>query len=193
MEKPDFDILGDGHLSTLCRKAGHRSFAEVMNSVKALPYRRISDKNKLELVIKEHCGTCSTKHGFLAALAKENGFQDLKLQLGIFCMSSKNTPGVTEILKEHRMSYIPEAHNYLLYKGKRIDITGLDESVESPFESLLYETEIQITQIGDFKTNIHKAFLEKWLLQNKTDYTLEQIWKIREDCISALALTPKGQ
>ncbi|MBQ0151360.1 MAG: hypothetical protein KBS61_00500, partial [Chryseobacterium sp.] len=47
------------------------------------------------------------------------------------------------------------------------------------------ETEfvIQYTQITDEKVKLHKEFLQSWLSKNQHPYTLEEIWKIREQCI----------
>ncbi|MCU7575121.1 hypothetical protein [Riemerella anatipestifer] len=36
------------------------------------------------------------------------------------------------------------------------------------------------------KINIHKNFLKEWIKAEGLDYSLDEIWKIREECIQAL-------
>jgi hypothetical protein len=123
----------------------------------------------------------------LAALVLENGFQKLKLIIGIYQMNEKNTPGVGEVLEKSTLAFIPEAHTYLVFGNEKIEITREIEMEESPFVSLLLEKEIQPNQIGEFKVKLHRDFLGKWILENEVGYSLDEIWKIREDCIYALS------
>lgn len=102
-------------------------------------------------------------------------------------MNEKNTPGVGEVLGKSKLAFMPEAHTYLVFENERIDITRQVETEESPFVSLLLEKEIQPSQIGKFKVGLHQEFLKKWILENEMEYSLDEIWKIREDCIHALS------
>ena len=140
------------------------------------------------MVLSEECGVCSTKHATLSALALENDFKELKLMLGVYQMDEKNTPGVGRILEKSKLEFIPEVHTYLVFENEKIDITREVKTETSPFESLLLEIEIQPSKIGEFKVELHRDFLEKWILENDVEYSLDEIWKIREDCISALVL-----
>ncbi|MDR7834247.1 hypothetical protein [Riemerella anatipestifer] len=51
---------------------------------------------------------------------------------------------------------------------------------------LVFEIEIEYNQINDYKINIHKNFLKEWIKAEGLDYSLDEIWKIREECIQAL-------
>ena len=184
---PNFLIEANAPLSRHCRELAIADFHGAVNYVFKLPYRRNSSKEDLILVFSEKCGVCSTKHAALAALALENGFHELKLIIGVYQMSEKNTPGVGEVLEKSKLAFMPEAHTYLVFENERIDITREVETEESPFVSLLLEKEIQPNQIGEFKIKLHQNFLKKWILENEMEYSLEEIWKIREDCIYALS------
>ena len=91
-------------------------------------------------------------------------------------------------MEKSKLEFIPEVHTYLVFENEKIDITREVKTETSPFESLLLEIEIQPSQIGEFKVELHRDFLEKWILENDVEYSLDEIWKIREDCISALVL-----
>ena len=184
---PNFLIQADKPISVQCRTLGIVDFHGAVDYIFRLPYRRNSSKEDLTLVFSEKCGVCSTKHAALAALALENNFSELKLVIGIYKMSEKNTPGVGEVLGNSNLEFIPEAHTYLVFGNEKIDITREIETEESPFVSLLLEKEIQPNQIGGFKIKLHRDFLGKWILENEIEYSLEEIWKIREDCIFALS------
>lgn len=183
----NFPLQAKTPLSTICRNKNLHTFEQAAQYIQALPYRRNSRKDQLSLVFTEQCGTCSTKHAALKALADENDFLDLDLVLGIYSMQERNTPGVGPVLQQYGLDHIPEAHNYLQYQGQRLDYTGLTADTESPFESLSVETIIQAHEIGARKVDIHKKYLQLWLDQNDHPFTLAEIWKIREACIAALA------
>lgn len=187
-KNPNFLIRAKAPLSEECRSLGIIDFQDAVEYIFRLPYRRNSSKEDLTLVFSEKCGVCSTKHAALAALALENNFRELKLIIGIYQMNEKNTPGVGDVLRKNKLSFMPEAHTYLVFENKRIDITREVETEESPFVSLLLEEEIQPNQISNFKVKLHRNFLEKWILENEMEYSLDEIWKIREDCIFALSL-----
>ena len=186
-KNPNFLIRAKAPLSEECRSLGIIDFQDAVEYIFRLPYRRNSSKEDLTLVFSEKCGVCSTKHAALAALALENNFRELKLMIGIYQMNKKNTPGVGEVLRKSNLDFMPEAHTYLVFENKRIDITREVETEESPFVSLLLEKEIKPNQISDFKVKLHRDFLEKWILENEMKYSLDEIWKIREDCIFALS------
>lgn len=123
----------------------------------------------------------------LKRLADENGSNSLKLVLGIFKMNSNNTPKIKDVLAKYDLKYIPEAHNYLRSNNHILDFTGIGVNVVEFELALLEEIEISPDQITDYKVEFHKEFLSHWIEINKTPYTLDELWKIREECIAALA------
>lgn len=105
--------------------------------------------------------------------------------LGIYEMDASNTRGVKGVLEENCLECIPEAHCYLRDVGKRIDITRVKNPliVELIF---LYEMSISPEQIGSFKSKTHKKFVEQWATQRGLTRNLDELWSIRERCITAL-------
>lgn len=188
MQVLDFSIIPEGEISCLFWERGITTFSEAGKFVASLKYGRNGNKEDVKTLFSDNCGTCSTKHTLLKRLAEEQGKQDIKLMLGIFCMDKENTPKVAEVLKKYNLPYLPEAHNYLKYKNKRLDFTLPKEKSLDFEESLLEEIEINTAQITTFKIQYHQNTLKNWLESNEhLPYNLPQIWRIREECINALA------
>ena len=181
----NFKIARNGPLSKLC--LGHKlnHFQQVGNYIKQLPYGRNSDKNDLSSVLSEQKGTCSTKHAFLAEIARENNWNDISLYIGVYKMSDRNTPGIGTVLEDSNLDYIPEAHTYLKFDDAVLDYTS---SKPSSFEKhLLYEEKILPKQTTDYKVRLHQSFIKKWIVESCIPYSFEEIWEIREQCISNLS------
>ncbi len=186
--KPDYNFTIDavGEVPALFRERGFTDFAGAAAYISRLPYRRNRDKTQPATVLAEHCGTCSTKHALLYALAAEHGRREVVLMLGIFKMKADSTPRISATLRRHGLDYIPEAHNYLRIHGEIADYTWPDAPDFS--KDLLIEQEILPAQITDFKVDFHQAFLRSWLRENPAvPYTPEALWVIREQCIRDLA------
>ena len=186
---PNFDIFNRGKLSFEFLHRGFRDFYSAIDYVQSLDYGRPSDKTKLELVLVEERGSCSTKHALIIELARENGLKDLELVLGIYKMDENNTRGVEPILRKYGLSYIPEAHCYIRYENNRFDFTSDNLGITSPFDSLFEETTILPAQIYDYKTEYHRGFLKNWIKNNKLPgrWNFEKLWTAREECIKELS------
>ena len=155
----------------------------------ALPYGRTANRADFAAVLREGKGTCSTKHALLAALAQEQAFA-VVLTLGIYAMHERNTPGVGTVLTQYGLDSLPEAHCYLIYEGKRVDITRSGVAPTEPITEFLYEEAIIPTQIGDYKVTLHRQFMRRWVDKNVERVkgrSFEEVWRIREECIAALA------
>jgi hypothetical protein len=176
----------DGPVTRRFRTAGVDDFVGAAHHILKLPYGRIVDRNKFWLVLEEGRGTCTTKHALLAELAREQGI-DVQLMLAIYEMSDRNTPGVGRVLSTYGLTYIPEAHCYLNYMGGRLDVTGVPAGAE-PIGRLLHEEPITIDQIGAYKNDLHQRFLRDWIVRTNAvqGRSLEEVWRIREECIAAL-------
>ena len=162
------------------------NFSEAIAYVRNLPYGRNSERNNYKLIIEEKRGTCSTKHAFIKALADENNI-DLQLLIGIFLMTPANTPAISNILEKHNINAIPEAHCYLRYKNITFDITFPDHIVD-PYElGILKEESIIPSQIGKYKVNFHREFIQDWIFAENLSISHEVLWHCREDCIQALS------
>ena len=189
MYLPDFKLVFNNGLSEELRKTGIYTFHEAICFIAGLPYKRNLLKHDLFCIFQEKCGTCSTKHAFLCQIALENERKDIRLMLGIYKMNGENTKGTGKILLQNNLTYLPEAHNYIMYRQQRFDFTfGLSQTGKSyVFDSLDMEVPISPKQISDFKEQFHKDYLQKWLLHENLAYSLTEIWAIREACIAALS------
>jgi hypothetical protein len=124
----------------------------------------------------------------LKALAGEQSLP-IRLMLGIYEMTARNTPGIGRILEAHHLPCIPEAHCYLVHQGWRIDVTrNLDSQDSEPIAAFLIEQEIATDQIGEYKRCWHQAFMRQWLQRRAViNFGFDQLWRIREECIAALS------
>lgn len=182
---PEMAIVANAPVSAAFRARGVHDLRAAARHLRDLPYGRISDRTQPGLVLEERCGTCTTKHALLAALAAEHGV-DLALRLGLYAMSEANTPGVGEVLARHGLPAIPEAHCYVAWQGQRIDVTRAVVAAE-PIASFLHEERIEPPQIGAYKIEMHRRFLADWVARAHPELTLEDAWQIREACIAALS------
>ena len=188
MESFNFNITSDREISQLFRQNQCFDFVSASEFVRNLPYQRNLNKDNLATVFTDNCGTCSTKHALLKKLAKENNQPDFKLILGIFRMNGEDTPKIKSVLHTQNLEYIPEAHNYLKFKNQILDFTKKNSSENDFINDLLEEIEIEPHQINQFKIEFHRNYLKNWLAENpQIPYSLEELWKIREECIKALS------
>lgn len=163
------------------------NFDELINKVKNIPYGRNANRYDFSLVLSENKGTCSSKHAFLKNFADKNGIENVKLYIGIFKMNETNTPILGDLLSKNNINYIPEAHCYLKINQVPVDATTSDSFYDKIKNDILEEIEIIPNQVSDFKVAYHKAFLKKWIEETNQNNTFEEIWKIREQCISKLS------
>lgn len=188
INQPDFDIKSMGQISKEFTDRNIVTFKQASLFIRQLAYGRNAEKNNLATVFTDNCGTCSTKHALLKRLADENEFEKVKLIVGLFKMNKKNTPQVSSTLQKYNLEYIPEAHCYLKFEDQIIDLTKLNSKPTDFLDELIEEIEILPEQITDFKVNYHKNYLASWLDKNKQiNLSLNDLWKIREECIQKLS------
>ena len=186
---PDTPLRAGGPLSAEIRARGVTDFRSAGRYLQALPYGRTRDRADFQGVLTEGRGTCSTKHALLAAVALEQRVP-VRLTLGIYMMSERNTPGVGAVLGRHGLDAIPEAHCYLTHDGLRIDVTRTGAEPSEPIAEFLHEETIVPEQIGDHKVAVHRAFMRRWVGDHPElvgGRSFEDVWTIREACVAALA------
>ena len=183
----NFNITADKQLSRRANKLGLYGSEALIHFIQKTPYGRTSNRSDVSLVFSENRGTCSSKHALIKAIATENNVTDLDLVIGMYKMSETNTAKIGNVLSENGLDYIPEAHCYLKYNNQQIDITTNNSDFEIIKNAIIEEIPIQPIQIGNFKVEYHKAFLRNWLEENSSPFSFEEIWTIREQCISNLS------
>ncbi|KQT17042.1 hypothetical protein ASG31_11830 [Chryseobacterium sp. Leaf404] len=183
----NFNIDKSGKIiSDLFLERNISDFRDACQYISKLPYKRNSDKNNIQCVFDDLGGTCSTKHATLRKLALENNLSDVKLILGIFKMDAYYTGKIKKTLEKFNLNYIPEAHNYLKIDDEYFDFTKPGSNYSQFKNKILIEKEIEFNEIFDQKIAFHKNFLRNWILKEKIPYSLDEIWNIREQCISDL-------
>ena len=185
---PNFNFVLEGQKTDDFLSLGFSDFRQAVDYVWRLPYGRNSNRADYSLVLKENCGTCSTKHALLAQVAAEQK-QPIFLTLGIYEMNEANTAGVGRVLGGYNLKNLPEAHCYLTYANKQIDVTRFSSDGAKSIKSFLYEERIQPDQIGDYKIRLHQTFFENWMREQKLNarFDFEKLWNAREKCVAALA------
>ena len=186
---PQVVLQSAGSVSTEFIARGLTDFRAAGRYLQGLPYGRTVDRADFRAVLREGKGTCSTKHALLAALAHEQNLP-VVLTLGLYAMHERNTLGVGMVLTRYGLASLPEAHCYLTYGGRRIDITRSGAEPTEPITQLLYEEAIVPEQIGDYKVTLHRQYTQTWVNTNAERVrgrSFEEVWRIREECIAALA------
>ena len=163
------------------------NFETLIEKVKNIPYGRNANRYDFSLVLSENKGTCSSKHAFLKDFADNNRIENVKLCIGIFKMNETNTPKLGDLLSNNKIEYIPEAHCYLKINQVPVDVTTVDSFYDKIKQDIVEEIEITPNQVSDFKVTYHKAFLKNWIKETNQNNTFEEIWEIREQCISKLS------
>jgi hypothetical protein len=181
---PTFEIIARSPLSEGICAFGITTFAQLALHISTIPYGRPTSISPLAILV-ENRGTCSSKHGLLAEVAREFQHFEVTLVVGIYDMSEDNTPGVGVVLDAAQLESIPEAHCYLMVGDSRFDFTGLREGLKSPFQSLITETVVLPVDLLEDKKRLHAKHLKIWAEQH--DLSIYDAWSIREACIAALS------
>ncbi|MBV1925442.1 MAG: hypothetical protein KUG49_02900 [Dokdonia sp.] len=183
---PNFRISEDGSVSDRFRKKGIDTYHDAVRYIHSLPYGRNRSPEKPFTIIVEGKGTCSTKHACLKLLAEENNINSIEFYMSIYAMDGVNTPGVGPVLERYNLKYIMEAHTYLSYAGERFDYTrpGVNDKLWE--SAILIEVALDADQIGDWKIAFHRSVLVDWIKRDNIKYSLDEIWKIREECLETL-------
>ena len=186
---PDMSLPPAGPLTAEITAHGVTDFRAAGRYLQTLPYGRTANRADFGAVLREGRGTCSTKHALLAALAHEHELA-VVLTLGIYQMHERNTPGVGAVLARYALEAVPEAHCYLTYEGMRIDVTRSGADPTEPIARFLHEEAIVPAQIGEYKVTRHRQFMRTWVDEHPgivRGRSVEDVWRIREECIAALA------
>jgi hypothetical protein len=180
-------IKPSGDISNTFVGLGVLDYQAAARFISRLPYGRNTIVNDPLIVIRENRGTCSTKHAVLCRLAIEQAV-DVALVLGIYTMHERNTPGVGPVLRKYGLASLPEAHCYLRFREKRVDVTRpFNANTPDTTGRFVHEEDISPEQIGEYKTSLHRRFLQRWIAETTDGRELDAIWRIREECISALS------
>ncbi len=180
-------LTSNDPLTKLAKAKGVSSWNELTAYVSKLPYGRNKNRVDLSLVLTEEKGTCSSKHALLKKLADLNEVLGVRLILGIYKMTQTNTPDIGDELARHSIEYVPEAHCYLEIDGEKMDFTTHQSDFDRIRMAIVDEIEIAPEQVGVFKIEYHQHYIRKWLADTESQFTFDQFWSIREQCIENLS------
>ncbi len=184
---PNFPLAPNTSLAQELLAQGIPDFHSAIHYIQHMPYGRNRERANPMLVITEKKGTCSSKHACLKQIAVDQHQTAIQLVIGIYRMNTQNTPGIGGALEKAGLSYIPEAHCYLKYEGLAYDFTNPSANFERLAADILEEKVIEAADVGVYKVNYHRAFIDRWREKAQIPYDLEQIWSIREACIESLS------
>ena len=182
----DYKLTSKDELTTVIRNSGIETWNELIEFVKGLPYGRNANRTDFGLVVTQKKGSCSSKHAMLKKVADLNKITNIKLILGIYRMSEKNTPKIGNALSENSIDFIPEAHCYLKIDNIRTDITTYQSDFDKIENDIIIELEIEAEQVAEFKVEYHRDYLKNWISKNNMERGFDEIWQIREKCIENL-------
>lgn len=168
-------------------ESGVVTWEDLIRCVRNFHYGRNSNRSDVSLVWYERKGSCSSKHAFLKHIADLNSIPNVELMLCLFKMTPQNTQKVGAVLEQNDLNYIPEAHCYIRFNSEAIDVTTQNSSFASIQPDILEEQSIQANQVVDYKVNYHKQFMKEWVEMHHPEKSFEDLWRIREECISALS------
>lgn len=181
-----YKLKSKDKLTELARSNGIETWNELTEFIKNLPYGRNKNRTDFGLALSERKGTCSSKHALLKSIADLNNVPNIDLIIGIYRMTELNTPKIGTELAKNSIEFIPEAHCYLKINGERVDLTTRKSEFKKIEKDIIQEQEIEPEQVADFKIDFHKKFIKNWLKEINSELEFDQIWRIRERCITNL-------
>lgn len=187
----NFQLNSENQIIDSLKSYNVSTWEELVNFIKEIPYGRNTSRLNPSLVITENRGTCSSKHALLKTIADQHEQEGYELVIGVYKMSGKNTPEVKNVLAKHKLTYIPEVHCYLKFKGEVIDVTHSSFDHEMIKDDILIEKPIKPNQVGNYKIAFHENYLQDWIQEEKIPYSFDEIWAIREACIEELSTLGK--
>ena len=179
----EYKLESKDKLTELAKSKGIKSWNELTEFIKKLPYGRNKNRTDFGLVLSEQKGNCSSKHALLKSIADLNNVPNIELIIGIYRMTELNTPKIGTELTENSIEFIPEAHCYLKINGKRTDLTSEQSELKKIEKDIIEEREIEPKQVAEYKIDYHKKFMKNWLKERKLEFKFEHIWRIKEKCI----------
>ncbi|MHA1109619.1 MAG: hypothetical protein ACTSRE_00845 [Promethearchaeota archaeon] len=177
-----------GELSQKFLNLGFSTFKEACLYVHNLKYGYNSDKDDKWILFKEKKGSCTTKHGVIAALAQELEIS-LHKHVGVYQFTEVICEGAGIITEKHNIPYVPMVHCFLVYKNYRFDLTeGNFNGKKTSIEEFIHEEQVIpfITRKNEY--TLYKDIVKKFVLPLEEMKGLKKhtILKSREEAIILL-------
>jgi hypothetical protein len=102
---------------------GLKTFRQAARYVHQLPYGPNRIPAEDDALFRDGRGTCATKHGALALLARE-----LELPVhrwyGLYRLNEEIVAGTGAILQMYGIPFVPAGHCFLIYSNEMVDLTA---------------------------------------------------------------------
>jgi hypothetical protein len=119
---PESRLLETAPLSARFRSEGVTTFRAACDWVRCMPYGRNARQGP-DSVFEEKRGTCQSKHGLIALLARELGLP-VSQYAGAYRLDESIIEGVDALLVGHHLAYVPQLHCVLKYGDRFFDLTA---------------------------------------------------------------------
>src|SRR5262245_24801767 len=119
---PERDIRPGNSVSDLFLERNVTTFHAACQWVKDLPYGCNSNFENVLALFADNCGTCFSKHGVIALLARELTL-DVHKYVGIYRLTDDIVTGVSALFEPYGVSFVPQMHCFLEYRGAYVDLT----------------------------------------------------------------------
>ncbi len=185
---PDFEINNSGKMSKKFLDLGVKSFKEACNYVHNMEYGYNTNYEDNMILFKECKGTCTTKHGVIALLAKEHNIS-LFRYVGIYKFTEEISTSANTILEKYNIPYIPMIHCFLVYKEHQFDLTeGNQNGKKKSINEFLHIEKVEPFISPKEEYLILKKVLKEKILPSKEMMGIAEkaLLKAREEAIILL-------
>lgn len=187
-ELPNGEIKPRGDISNKFLDLGIGSFKDACMYVHNKEYGYNSNYDDKMIFFKENKGTCTTKHGVIAALAQEIGIPLYK-KIGIYKFTEAISEGTNQILEKYSIPYVPMIHCFLVFKEYRFDLTeGNNNGKKTSIENFIHTEKVEpfISKKNEYL--IFKKVLKKKILPSDEMKGIKErtLLKAREEAINLL-------
>ncbi len=83
-QSKQYQLMSSDNITGLLLDKNISTWHTTISYIQHLPYGRSSSRSDLSTVIRENCGTCSSKHALLKSIADRNSIPNVNLILCIY-------------------------------------------------------------------------------------------------------------
>lgn len=164
---PDKEITSSGKISKKFLELNITSFKDACYFIHNLDYGYNKNYDDEMILFKEKKGTCTSKHGIIAGLAKELNIP-LYRHVCVYKFTEEITNGADEILKKYNIPYVPMVHCFLVYDQYRFDLTeGNNNGKKKPIDEYIISERVDPFISGKEEYLIFKRILKEHVLPSK--------------------------
>ncbi len=164
---PDKEITSSGKISKKFLELNITSFKDACYFIHNLDYGYNKNYDDEMILFKEKKGTCTSKHGIIAGLAKELNIP-LYRHVCVYKFTEEITNGADEILKKYNIPYVPMVHCFLVYDQYRFDLTeGNNNGKKKLIDEYIISERVDPFISGKEEYLIFKRILKEHVLPSK--------------------------